>query len=214
MNFFALCVGRFEQYRFAWFEVPEASRYGDPPTCPSCRRPIGSRTWLPPHAVALKQTRRVGDFVGGAGGCEFLCQARVVASWRAHGLSGMDDAFPVQISRMGTTSRSNASPRPSLVGVKVPHTMTRVDHSRMDVEWASAPEAGSCRTCGPGGGGRGGIIRRWQRVVIDAASWNGEDLFIAVNLSGVVLVSERAAAVIHSEGWSNVATVPVEQFRR
>ena len=212
MNFFALRIGRFEQHRFAWFEMPEAARYGDPPTCPSWR-PIGSLTWQPPHVVALKQTRRVGDFVGGAGGCEFLCQARVVSAWRAHGLSGMDDAFPVQISRMGTTSRSNASPRPSLFGVTVPHTMTRVDHSRMDVEWEQAPEAGNCRTCGPGGGGRAGIIRRRQRVVVDATSWSGEDLFIAVNQPGVVLVSERAAAMIRSQQWSNVVALPVDQYR-
>jgi len=66
----------------------------------------------------------------------------------------------------------------------------QVEHDRMNVDWSTPPDADYCRTCGPtlygvdvphplapGVGGAGGIIRGWQRVVVDERSWNG-DVFL------------------------------------
>jgi hypothetical protein len=212
MAFFVLKVGRFAQYRYAWFEVAGRPNYAGAPECPTCRRAVGMLTWLPPHRVALKQSKQIGDFVSGAGGCPFLCQSRVVEQWHAQELGGMDQLYPIEISRVGTTRRANESPRPTLFGVNVPHSLVRVEHDQMNVDWAERPHTDYCRTCGPGGGGREGIIRSWQRVVVNDHSWNGEDLFFAVNLPGTILVSERAAQIIRSEGWSNVTVVPAEEY--
>ena len=209
MAFHVLKIGGYDQYRYAWFEVSGEPNYGNAPHCPACHRPVGMLAWLPPHVVELKQAKHVGDFVLGAGGCPFLCQARVVERWRAHGLSGMDCLYPIQIAQNRTRQQTNDS---VLYGIGVQHSVTRVEHDRMGVAWTWPPDANYCRTCGPGGGGVGGTIRSWERIVVDERSWRGEDLFFAVNFPGTMLVSERAANVIRSEEWSNVTTIPADEY--
>jgi hypothetical protein len=136
----------------------------------------------------------------------------VVERWHEYQLTGMDRLFPITVSRMGTTRKSNDAPRPKLLGIDVPHMLARVEHDRMGVEWSQQPGVNHCRVCGPGGGGNGGTRRSWQRVVVEEQSWSGEDLFFAINFPGTILVSERAAAVIRGEGWTNVTATPAEEY--
>ena len=37
----------------------------------------------------------------------------------------------------------------------------------------------------------GGILKRWQSVVVDEKSWNGNDIFFAFGISGELLASSR-----------------------
>src|SRR5687768_16591597 len=60
-GFYVLEVGRYEQYRFAWYD-PIYARYSDDcPVCPECGGAVGSLYWLEPRIVRLKQARRIGD---------------------------------------------------------------------------------------------------------------------------------------------------------
>ena len=184
MAFFVLQIGGVEQYRYAWFEAAGTPNYGSAPDCPACHRAVGMREWLPPHVVALRQTKHLGDFLHGAGACPFLCQARVVERWRAHELRGMDRLYPISVSRMRTIREANDSPWPALFGVDVPHSLAPVEHDRMNVEWTQLPDAEHCRTCGPGGGGRG------------ASSAVGNELSLTSNHGGVTISSSRSISPV------------------
>ena len=212
-RFFVLKIGGFAQYKYAFFEAVDGARYSaTPPSCPACARPIGRLPWLAPHEVQLKQPRRVGDFVSGAGGSAFLASERFVEAWQDSTLSGIDRLLDITVVRMGTTASARSLPRPHLHGVTPVHSMTRVDYTKMGVQWSVHPDRAYCRTCGPGGGGLGGIARSWQRIMVDPQSWTGDDMFFAINFPGTILLSESAAAFIEHHRFSNAQLIPADDY--
>src|SRR5947209_4063615 len=125
-RFYVLKVGRFTQYKYAWYEPFGRDNYADDwPRCPACDRAVGMRYWLPPHRVVLKQPRNVGDFVSGPGGPDLLVSERFRADYVAEGLTGIRDMFPVEVARMGTTAKARTLAMPQLYGVYFTHASTR-----------------------------------------------------------------------------------------
>jgi hypothetical protein len=98
-----------------------------------------------------------------------------------------------------------------LFGVRFKHTMTRVVKEEMGIEWLMEPQPDYCRTCGPDGGGKGGSSVGYERVVVDASSWTGEDLFYAINQPGVILLSERAREFFERHSFTSARVVECER---
>ena len=213
-RFSVLRIGRYAQYKFAWYELHGEAQYTDPaPTCPSCGGPVGMlRGWRAPNEVVLKQPRHVGDFVAGAGGCDFLVSERVLEAAKNMALIGFQRVFPITVVRMGTTAKARSYPRPQLYGVELTHSRAQVDHEAMDVVWRKPPQKAYCRLCGPGGGGTGGIWKSIGRVVVMEESWTGEDVFYAINFSGTILLSKKAADMVTTGGYTNVEVIPCERY--
>ncbi len=208
-GFYVLEVGMFAQYRFAWYE-PIYARYSDDcPKCPECGGAVGSLYWLEPRIVRLKQARRIGDFVAGAGGADLLVSARFLSAYEAEGLKGIQRHYPVEV-RLKTSSRRQDSP-PALHGVEFVHSRTRVKTA--ETIWITLPSPGSCRVCGPDGGGEiNGGSYRFRYLSLEPDTWTGEDLFYAMNRSGVILVSPKAAAFIREYDFTNCELTPIEVF--
>jgi hypothetical protein len=211
--FYVLKVGGFEQYKYAWYEALEDARYADAgPVCPVCHGPVGGLYWLPPRRVELKQPRRVGDFVYGAGGTDLIVSERFHNASTGEGLTGIRNSYPVEVTRMGTTKRAKEYPVPSLFGIEIQHGPARVIHDEMGVVWSSKPGPEYCRACGPGIGGGSGIWRSIDRVVVDSSSWRGEDFFYALNRPGSILLSDRAREFIQRHGFTNASIIPCDQY--
>lgn len=208
-RFYVLKVGTFAQYKFAWFEPFGRTRYAKTfPKCPKCNGPIGPCFWLPPHQVVLKQPKQIGDFVCGAGGPDLLVSQRFRDGYLRSRLRGVKSIFPVVVSKLGSKSSSTKTRMPKLFGVYFERPATRVLHSRMGVRWDDRPKRGYCALCGPGGGGRGGTLRSWRRVVLDERTWAGHDFFIPINFAGTLIVSDRARLFLERVGFTNFRAIP------
>jgi hypothetical protein len=127
------------------------------------------------------------------------------------GLKGIERSFPVKVLRMGTTKRGKALPLPELWGVDVIHSNTRADFSRMDVEWSGkSPSGPRCSVCGRCESQ--GSLKSWKQVAIEQNSWLGDDLFHAVNFTGRVILSAKAAETVAKGGFTNAKLTPCEAF--
>lgn len=212
-RFFVLTVGGFEQYKYAFYEPPQDANYADAwPTCPECNGPVGGRYWLPPHQVTLKQPRNIGDFLFGGGGADLLVSERFLRAYETDGLTGIERTCSVQVTRMGTTKKASTYAFPVLFGVWFQHGPARVDYDAMSVIWEHLPQPDHCRVCGPGGGGKNGGWRSHQRVVIEQGTWAGADFFYPLNLSGTLVLSERARSFVERHGFTNCIVTPAEEY--
>jgi len=231
--FFVLEVDAFSP-PFAWYETPEDVRYADEsPLCPVCGAAVGGLYWLPPYRVILKHRRNVGDFVGGTGGADLLVSERFKKAYESEQMTGIERFIPIEIIEKPVTNphvprqlnlievepdKTRCAPNvppatPDLFGVYFKHSMTRVAKEEMGIEWMTQPEPDYCRTCGPGGGGKGGCFLSYDRVVVDRHSWTGEDFFIAINFPGTILLSERAKEFCERHQFTNGKIIPCEEAR-
>jgi hypothetical protein len=81
----------------------------------------------------------------------------------------------------------------------------RVDPVASGVEW-KGDEPPICDYCLQGGG----VIERWQRVVLDEQTWTGADVFVPFGLSSVLMVSEKFYAWAEPRRFRNLLFVPAE----
>jgi len=140
-----------------------------------------------------------------------LVSERFRAAYEVEALTGIETFFPIEILQPTASDSADSPDSPVLFGVRFKHTMTRALKEEMGIEWLSEPQPDYCRVCGPGGGGKGGSYIGYERVVIDADSWTGEDLFYAINLPGSILLSERAREFIERHDFMNAQVIECEK---
>lgn len=86
-------------------------------------------------------------------------------------------------------------------------SQTVVDQEASGVEWSSdRPICPVCR--------EGQFLKRWKRVVIERATWTGENIFYAPGMPGTIFVSERFKEVCETMGVRNAAFIPAEEQSR
>ena len=73
-------------------------------------------------------------------------------------------------------------------------------------EWDEPPTCGECR--------QGGNIKRWQRLVIDKQTWDGDDIFLARGLAGTIFASQQFKNWCEDNKVTNVSFLPSEQSRQ
>ncbi len=167
--------------------------------------------WEPPYDVVIKNPGRLGDFVAGAGGCDFLVSKRFVSLYKEEKLSGIQEILPINIIQMGTTKKAKQMDPPKLFGVYLSRSMTRVNYDEMGIDWMTKPSIDYCKTCGPGGGSSGGSWRSRERIVIEKDTWTGEDFFHPINHGGTYILSNNAADFILRHKFTNTEVIHSEQ---
>lgn len=209
MKFYVLKGILFTSYKMAWYEVSNNAQYSNEfPACPDCGGAIGMLKWLPPFNVTIKQPKYLGDLVYGAGGPDLLVSEKFKQAYDKEGISGIKEIFPVEVKKMGTKPIEKCTSVPSLFGVYLKHSKTRVLFEEMGIVWDSEPSTNYCRTCGPGGGGeKNGYIESWKKVVIDESSWDGEDLFFPINFHGQMVLSEKGADFFRRNQFRNAFVI-------
>lgn len=182
----------------AYFEETVEANTGGFPTCPSCEAPIGMRAWLQPKKVRLgrgTRTRQAGDLVFGTSR-PFLASSRLVQAWSEEGLTGIDSWDPVEV---------RGQPKGAWFHPTIPVATVRADQSRMTLTWKQPPTCDHCQQ---------GWWTRFEGLALEAATWQGQDLFYLLNLPGFTLVSSRFARWAEAHDFENLELVPVADFGR
>jgi hypothetical protein len=212
IDFYVLSIGSFTQYKFAWAEVVDQNLSKEPQICPVCHRAISMLRWLPPHTVWLKQARTIGDLMMCIGGSDFVASERFRDALSADRLVGIERTYPITVVKVGSRGHAPPAGLVQIFGFDVRHTTCRVDYDASGATWMEEPAFNVCPCCGPGGGGAGGYVKALSRIVLERDTWSGEDIFIPINLSGTILLSHKAAELIRNHKFTNVVTIPIEQW--
>ena len=177
---------------------------GDAPLCPRCGDPLGMLTWLPPYRVELvRYGEELGDFIE-ASGNDLLLSERFAQAFREEGLTGLEGFHPVEVVRVRRARRlPKHSQLPTYVGVRPCLGRAAVDVKRGTLQYAAPPTCEECRS---------GDLEAVFGFTLEPGTWQGEDVFFARGLPGVVTVSERFERLVARHGFTNMRLTPTEQF--
>jgi hypothetical protein len=207
MHFFVLNetpTGSNEEARVDVLDA-DGTNHGDASRCESCGEYVGMREWLPPYRVELDLWGREFGDVAPMLGDDLLVSERFKALWQRSGLSGLSDFAPVEVVKVRRHRRLKlrAEP-PPYFRAAVTHSRTTIDFAASGFEWDNPPTCMECRLAR--------LLKRWNRVIIDQATWNGEDVFVARGLPGTVIVSRRFKEWCEDHAIKNAVFIPAEEY--
>jgi hypothetical protein len=169
---------------------------GPGPRCAVCSSFIGGKEWLNPKRirfeVGTRSRSRPGDVVFGSGAL-FLASYRFRYEFETAKLKGLGRWDEVEI----VGKAQGRYFHPVLAG--------RTVRCRLAgrVSWVEEP---NCEVCG------NGLKEAIRGIDVDQTSWNGEDLFVPLNLPGTIVVSPRFAAWANKHAFTNLELVPAFEF--
>ena len=177
---------------------------GDARRSEACGKYVGMCEWLPPYRVELETWGRVfGDVA--VCGSDLLVSSRFKQAWEQSQLHGLSGFSAVEIVKVIRRRKSTGAPLKYFRAV-VSRGRTAIDLAASGFEWGSAPTCPACRL--------GHIIKRWKRILIDQATWNGDDIFIARGLPSTIIVSERFKEFCKLNDVKNAHLIPADTFAR
>ena len=188
----------------------EPCHVGEFPECRVCRGTLAAAEWLPPYRVDLKLWGKTfGDIVFGT--CEpLLVSKRFRTLWQREGLIGLESFSPVEVRKVkrygwGKNTRSR---RPPYYVVQVMRAKAAVDDACSGIDRGGWPICPACRLA------KGKGCEPWsaERIIIEAGTWSGEDLFIARGLPNMYIASERFRAFCKEHKMANVLLIPAEKY--
>lgn len=160
----------------------EGSETGGFPTCSNCGYPAALREWLPPYRVEIETWgRHFGDWA--PRGDNLVVSERFKRIFQENSLQGLSGFDPIHVVRFLHRRKKPSEPAPHYFRASVIHSPTTVDQEASGYVWGNKAER--CPVCL-----RGGDVKRYARIVVDEATWNGDDVFWPRG-GPCVLVSER-----------------------
>jgi hypothetical protein len=159
--------------------------------CPDCGSALEPGFWAPPRTARLSGSP-CGDLIQSPA-FELLISTRARDVFEREAIVGF--ARFDSISLNGQTSYIAARPRV---------TITRLDEARSGVTWRRAPTCSRCRL---------GVRESIERVVIDEATWDGSDIFMASGFYGVLLVTSKFVDSVARNRLSNFEFVRAGEYR-
>jgi hypothetical protein len=175
---------------------------GDPPRCSACKRPVGSRTWLPPHQANLVvHGEALGDVAFGPG-CDPVFSGRLVLRGQAHHLRGLAEATAVHIRRIQAVGVVRATA--DYLAVPIRTGPVRIDEARSRIRRERPIECSMCL--------HGGLIELVEGFAIAEATWDGTDVFHVLGLPGVTVVSARFREVVVGGGLEGFNFQPTQDY--
>lgn len=185
------------------FLAAEDANYGEAPRCPVCGRFTGGRRWLPPLRIELElHGTDFGDVVTGFGGSDLLVSPRFEEVYRSNHLAGLEGFEPVEIVKVRSRRRVTSEP-PAYRRVDVAPSEVAIDVEETGVVRGGPIECTYCLTS---------TINGIRRVVIDEATWSGEDVFVPRGLPGTITASERFRDVCLQHAITNLKLVESREF--
>lgn len=181
-----------------------ANNMGDAPTCSHCGQYTDVLRWLPPYEVEIELLGRgFGDVV--EQGRHLLVSERFVSLWNEHGLTGLGDFNPAEVTRV-TGLRGRRSQLPQYYYTRVERGPTLIDYEASGFEFELEPNEKICLACGNYGG-----VKRWQRVVFKPNTWDGDDLFKAHGWN-TIFASQRFADFCKQFNITNAPLIPIDRY--
>jgi hypothetical protein len=164
-------------------------------SCPACGRSLTEQEWLPPFQAELKlRGQALGDVVF-APGMDFLVSERFLEAWRAERLSGLFGLKEVEILKIRPKRAAPKDP-PRFFLALAGYGMTQLDERQSEITREGQVDCGQCMG--------GAEVKAISRLMIDVASWSGEDIFVPWGLRGYLMASERVLALRDKYGLTNI----------
>jgi ribosomal protein L34E len=180
----------------------DGSKLGDAPQCPVCGKYLGGMPLLPPIRLELKAWgSRWGD-VAFFGGDQILVSNRLRDLFVEAGLSGFTRFDPAELVKISRRKKRVGSP-PNYQLASIQRGRALVDDAASGLERNEPSTCDECRSAG---------IRRTDRIVLEANTWSGEDVFHARGLPGTILASERFKRLCDDHDLANCCLVPAEDY--
>ena len=179
-------------------------KLGEASRCPQCGDIIGMLTWMPPYRVELElHGASFGDFVNGPGD-DLLVSERMAAAFRAEGLIGLLGFHPVEMVRVRSRNKkAKAIPVPRYFAVTACFGRGAVDDARSRIRRTGPITCAECRYAG---------LESIHGFVLEAGTWQGEDVFRPRGCQGSILVSQRFAEFVQRHGFTNMKLIPTEEY--
>jgi hypothetical protein len=126
-------------------------------------------------------------------------------AFQTEGLTGLLDFQPVEVVRVRNKHRDKApSALPSYLVVNVSFFGTSaVDVGRSRLRYDKPVTCPACRSAG---------LESAHGFVLEPNTWQGEDVFRARGLPGIIIVSERFAEFVQRHGFTNMKLIPTEEY--
>jgi hypothetical protein len=158
--------------------------------------------WLPPYRVLLKlRGTEFGDLVFGMHGDEMLVSELFADIWKHRDLKGLSGFQPVELIKVRSRRKKLPTP-PRYARVAVGYGPAALDLQASAIEWLEPPNCMECRSS---------TIVRWQRVVIEEATWTGEDIFEPRGLPGTWVVTPRFKSLCEEYQIKNAQFIPADE---
>lgn len=185
------------------FLEAEPCYMGKAPRCPGCGRMLVAHPWLAPYRAELEVWgRQFGDLAFGLGP-DLLVSQRLKSFYEEDGLRGLEGFNQVDIVGIRRHRQFLGVP-PTYYRVRVTPSLAAIDRGRSELEAEGPVRCALCLDAG--------LVKRARHVVVDPASWSGEDLFLARGLPGLTLTSARFRDFCAQRGINNAMLVPAEDY--
>jgi hypothetical protein len=146
---------------------------------------------------------RWGDIAFGPGD-QVLVSDKLRKLFAEAGLLGVERLDPVDIVKI-KRRRSETGDPPHYWLASIERSQAAIDKSASGLVCEETAMCEECRI--------GGITKRTSRIILQANTWSGEDVFFARGLPGTILVSERFERVCETNDLANCSFVAAEDFR-
>lgn len=161
--------------------------------CPSCGRTLSGGILTGPKVYKLT-TGKVGDFI--TDGMVMLVSARARDVFEKNKMLGFSvDKTPVEI-RKKKLDQEYFYVIPNGVCVRLNESASGI----------SIQETVGCDMC------QGMALYSIERLVIDAASWAGDDIFECSSLCGETIVTSRFVELTRKHGLTNFEFIPGDEY--
>ncbi|WP_225411216.1 hypothetical protein [Stigmatella hybrida] len=184
----------------------EPVQYGDAPRCTHCHEVLAMKTWLPPFRVELElHGKDFGDFMSGPGNSLLLSERMTEAYLKQEftGLVGFEPVDVVRVRGKRKGSKQGAVPRYHVATPCFSQAAVDVAHSRL--RYNEPVRCAECRSAG---------LQSVHGFVLEAGTWQGEDVFRARGMPGKNLVSGRFATFVAHASLTNIQLIPIEEYVR
>jgi hypothetical protein len=137
-------------------------------------------------------------------GSDLLVSERFRLIYAESGLCGLTGFDPVEVVKVKRRGKRLGSP-PAYFKAAVPRTRAAIDQSASEFVWEDPTSI--CHDCRIDG-----IIKSYRRVILEAGTWTGEDIFYARGSTGVQIVTSRFRETCEANRILNVVFIPAEEY--
>ncbi len=180
------------------------TKRGPAPKCPVCGRFIGQLEWLPPYRVEIETWGTAFGDVMIAGTADLVVSSAFCALFEQNKLFAHGVFESVEVAKV-IKHRKLSAKLPVFFKRTLPVGPVRIDHAASEFIWSNNEEP--CPNCmWP----KGGFVKGYKGLVIDASTWAGEDLFHPYGTPVNFIVTERFRTMCEENGVTNVEFEAVE----
>lgn len=185
------------------FSYLKPDKTGDAPSCPKCKKVIGSLISLPPYNIELELWGKGFGDVSFGPGDHLLVSERFKTLWEEHGLTGFEGFTSVTIKKVIRHKKFTGNP-PGYFLTSVPYGKAVLDQDASGFEWEKPPTCPVCR--------QGRIIKRWESHILMPGTWDGTNIFQPIGISGSIMTDQKFKDFVDQFHITSCWLIPAEQY--